>query len=100
MEAVDNFWRNLKQATSCFLRVLDTNAVTTTQDAVLDSHLLLKTLEITKQRAQKLKLGGSGFDIEEYVCNLRSILNGHTELENLNKLVKKCCRMPPRIAFM
>jgi two-component SAPR family response regulator len=76
--------------------------VTTTQDAVLDSQLLLKTLDITTQRAQKLKIGGSGFDIEEYIRRVRNILKGQgtVELGRLSKKVKKCCRLPPSIGFM
>ncbi|KAI8893569.1 Nse4 C-terminal-domain-containing protein [Globomyces pollinis-pini] len=75
--------------------------VKTTQEAVLDSTFILKTIDIAAQKAQKMKLGGVGFDIDEYIAKLMNkISEDESNWNGLTSLVKGCCSQVPAVSFM
>ena len=45
-------------------------SVVTANDALLDSSILVRTVELAAKKAQKLKLGSVGFEIDIYMAKL------------------------------
>ncbi|KAJ3275340.1 hypothetical protein HDV01_000632 [Terramyces sp. JEL0728] len=74
------------------------NNVKTTQEAVLDSTFLLKTVEIAASKAQKLKIGGSGFDLNDFVDKAKRKIG--SDWMGLTRYTKKACLLPPTAGFM
>jgi hypothetical protein len=54
------------------------------------------------QKAQKLKLGGIGFDVLEYVDKVKQKLRvgGEIDWSKLDRDIKKACLLTPAIGFM
>ena len=77
--------------------------VTTARDAVIDSTILVKTVELAAKKAQKLKIGGIGIEIEIYMAKIKAKLLGSGDQYSLLKispLVRKACRIAPATDFM
>ena len=75
----------------------NTNLVQTAQDAVLDAVAIRRVAEIVEEKAQKLKLGGVGFDLDEYIIRLKNVLKSTSEnyewseiSDNVNKANLLC----------
>ncbi|KAJ3323161.1 cleavage stimulation factor, 3' pre-RNA, subunit 1 [Boothiomyces sp. JEL0866] len=72
--------------------------VKTTQEAVLDSTFLLKTVEIAASKAQKLKIGGSAFDLNDFVDKAKRKIGN--DWGGITRITKRACLLPPSTGFM
>lgn len=74
------------------------------QEAVLDSALLSKAVDIAAQRAKRVKMGDLEFDPDEYVSKVITCLgmrNGGTpDWDSLRLKAKSLCLLTPVIGFM
>lgn len=93
--STQNILSRFQQGESLFAKV------STTEEAVLDSQFIRKTMEIAVQKAQSLKLG-MGFDLHEFIQKVsqRIKVGDDHEWSNLTADTHKACSLPPRMVFL
>lgn len=85
--------------TGYWLNVL--RLVEKTQEGVLDSQFLLKAADIAAEKAKKIRLEASGFDIQEYTSKVTGKLRHlNYDWSELAEITKKSCLLIPEFGFM